>query len=355
MISEEVTLGNYLRWRLRGKKILNYRRHPFITVVKNLTIHFGPIRWSRDPISMRRDNILRNSRHRFASYIKAHGKPDIIYHHGIFDYTYITRYLTAQFALPYWFKEHSSFIEKNHFPCANDFEAPDDLINFVQGAGRRFAASTFYTGKMGEIFGVPFEVMHNALNDAHFMRQPASASKRPFVFVNIALMTPAKNQQLIIRAFARAFGSPDDDIRLIIAGDGNLHEALETLSHDLTVSDRVSILNFQNRNEIQNLLTKSHVFILSSKLETFGVVLIEAMASGLPVISSRIPGPMDIVNEENGIFFEMGNTDGLAEAMKTMYANYERYDRQAICDAVKVRYGPDSAIQTLLDHPLFDG
>jgi len=77
------------------------------------------------------------------------------------------------------------------------------------------------------------------------------------------------------------------------------------------------------------------------------------MGFGMPVISSRIPGPMELVNDKNGLFFEPGNVDELAEAMKTMVQQYHQFDQNAIKDQIVREYGPDSVVQILLDHPLF--
>ncbi len=353
MITQEITLGNYLKSVARGGNPLDYRRHPDIRFVENLTIHLAPLRWEGDPAYKRRKNILRKAGFKFRAYIKKFGKPDLIFHHGIFDYTYITRYLSEKFNIPYWFKEHSSYITAERFPCANDFENPESLKDFVQKAGRRFAASGFYAEKMSAVFSAPFEVLHNALTDHYFNHEPVLRNVDTFVFLNVAIMVPIKNQQLIVRAFAKAFVDGNLPCKLIIAGDGNLHETLEALCAQLGISGKVQILKFQNRAGIKNLFSQSHAFVLASDLETFGVVLIEAMGYGLPVISSRIPGPMELVDDRNGLFFTPGDVDDLAKAMKTMYEQYDQYDQVAIKKDITARFGPDSVVEILLNHSLF--
>jgi len=353
LISQEITAGNYLKALFRGPDALNYRRNPDIRFVENLTIHVLPLRWQKNPVAKRLQNILRVTERKFKDYIEKRGKPDLIFHHGIFDYTYITRHLAAKFDIPYWYKEHSSYINAEHFPCSNDFETPEKLKEFVRHSGRRFAASAFYAEKMGAVFSAPFEVLHNVLTDQHFSHELENRDTHSFLFLNVAIMLPAKNQQLIVRAFAKAFGASCPECKLAIAGDGNLHSTLQALCQELGISEKVQILKFQNRSEIKTLLSKSHAFVLASDLETFGVVLIEAMGFGMPVISSRIPGPMELVNDKNGLFFEPGNVDELAEAMKTMVQQYHQFDQNAIKDQIVREYGPDSVVQILLDHPLF--
>ncbi len=354
LLSEEVTLGNYLRLTLSGKKVLTYRRHPDIAMVDNLTIHTWPLRWSNDPRKRRLSNILQKAKKQMAQYISREGKPDLLFHHGIFDYTYITRELSQYFDIPYWYKEHSSYINEGHYPCTNDFETADNLTKFVKGASRRFAPSSAYCEKLSKIFDAPFEVLHNYLNDDHFNGGLIHQKEKPFTFLNVAVMTPAKNQQLILNAFALLLEHKEVDARLIIAGDGALRQKLLELCEQLGITSKVEILTYQNRASIRQLLDDSQCFVLASQLETFGLVLVEAMARGLPVISSRIPGPMDVVNENNGIFFQPDDAADLARTMKEMLVRHKDYDRQNISAEARANYGPDTLKRILLDHPYLD-
>lgn len=353
LLSEEVTLGNYLRLKLSGKNVFNYRRHPDIAMVDNLTIHTWPLRWSRDARKRRLSNILQKAKKQMAQYIAREGKPDLLFHHGIFDYTYITRELSQHFDIPYWYKEHSSYINEGHYPCTNDFESAENLRQFVQGAGRRFAPSGAYCDKLSKVFDAPFEVLHNYLNDDYFNGGIIHQKEKPFTFLNVAVMTPAKNQQLILTAFAQLLELKNVDARLIIAGDGALRQKLLNLCAQLGISEKVDILTYQNRASIRRLLDESQCFVLASQLETFGLVLVEAMARGLPVISSRIPGPMEVVNERNGIFFQPDDAYDLTRAMEEMLVRHTQYDRECISAEAKANYGPDTLNRILLNHPLF--
>ena len=89
-------------------------------------------------------------------------------------------------------------------------------------------------------------------------------------------------------------------------------------------------------------LDQSNVFVLASKAETFGVVVIEAMARAIPVISSDIAGTREIINESNGILFREGDQSALTESMKNMVRNYDIYQPAKIRDEIKTRFGPDA-------------
>jgi len=109
-------------------------------------------------------------------------------------------------------------------------------------------------------------------------------------------------------------------------------------------------LGFQNRDEILQLLDQSHCFVLSSHSETFGVVVIEAMARGIPAISSDIDGTNEILTPENGILFEPDNLSGLAKAMVDLVENYNSLKPETIVKSVQQRFGPDAVKKALFEN-----
>ncbi len=341
MLNGETTFGNYVKAGFDKSKLLNFRRRDDITFIENLAVHKRPLRYSRDPISERKGNILSASVKNFKAYISAHGKPDVIFHHGIFDYTYISQDLSEKFGIPIWYMENSPNIEEGVFPCANPFDTDEDRKKFVKNVERRFAVTSAYVEKMERIFQAPFELVPNVITDDFFVSDPEPRTTKPFTFCNVAIMDSRKRQDLIIEAFAEAFGG-DDNYRLVIAGDGKLKQSLIDLAEKLGVSAQVDVPGYLNRDEVKDLLDRSNVFVLASRAETFGVVVIEAMARGIPAISSDIDGTREIINSTNGILFEEGSKKGLTEALRQLVSNYDIYDPKKIVEDVKSRFGPDA-------------
>jgi glycosyltransferase involved in cell wall biosynthesis len=341
LLNGETTFGNYVKAGFDKAKLLNFRKRDDITFVDNLAFHKRPLRFAKDPIAERKENILNASVKNLKTYISAHGKPDVIFHHGIFDYTYISAHLSEVFGIPIWYMENSPNIEEDFFPCANPFTSDEERKNFVQNVDRRFAVTNAYVVKMERIFKAPFELVPNVITDDFFVSDPKPRSKKPFVFCNVAIMDSRKRQDLIIEAFAEAFGG-DDNYRLVIAGDGKLKQSLIDLVQKLDVSAQVDIPGYLNRDEVKDLLDRSNAFVLASRAETFGVVVIEAMARGIPTISSNIDGTKEIINSTNGIVFEEGSKQGLTAAFRQLVLNYDIYDPKKIVEDVKSRFGPDA-------------
>lgn len=347
LLSGEATLGNFAARGFRKSAFLKFRRRENITYIDNLTIHFIPLRLFSNPIKRRKQNIINHAEKVLTKYVSKHGKPDFIFHHGVFDYCYLTNHIKQVFDLPVWLLENSPNLKKEHFPCANVFDTIASQKEFVHQVERRFAVTQAYVNKMSQLFGVPFELCPNVITDDFFIDPKRIAkSDEFFQFINIAILTERKNQKLIIEAFAKRFKNKKN-FRLVIAGDGPLLQMLRDRATELGVADQCRILGFQNREKIIELLDESHCFVLSSHSETFGVVIIEAMARGLPAVSSRIDGPLEIINNKNGYFFEPDNVDDLGDKMENIVHNYSQFNPKEIIEDIKHRFGPDAVKNAL--------
>lgn len=107
------------------------------------------------------------------------------------------------------------------------------------------------------------------------------------------------------------------DTKLLIIGSGPYESQLKRLAKSLRIDNRVYFIPMVDKYKLRDYLSKCTVFVLPSLFETFGIVCIEAMASGKPVIASDIPGPNDIItNEYDGFLFERGNVDKLIQYLE---------------------------------------
>jgi glycosyltransferase involved in cell wall biosynthesis len=121
-----------------------------------------------------------------------------------------------------------------------------------------------------------------------------------------------KGFDLLIEAFADL---DDTKARLVILGEGPEREALETLARSRGVAGRVLMPGFESHPE--KWLAQATLFVLPSRWEGFGHVLVEALAAGVPVVSAWAPhGPADILNDgEAGLMVPTGNVAALGAAI----------------------------------------
>jgi len=348
LLTTESSFGPFVKSRLKDKRLLDYRRDDRLDFIENAILYKTPLRLSKNPLAKRKKIIINQTLSRVADYISKYGKLDFIFHHGVFNYTHITKAVSEKFGIPIWYMENSPKISAEEIPTANPFVSERNLIEFARNADRRFAVTLAYVDKMEAVFGVPFELCPNIITDDFFIDPGERESPKDyFQFVNVAILDERKNQQLLIRSFAKNYRG-NSNYRLVIAGDGRLYDELNSLTAELQVQDQVRITGFLDRAELVELLDKSHCFVLSSKSETFGVVVIEAMARGIPAITSNIDGTKEIIEKSNGILFEEGSEEDLSRALNEMVKNYDQYQPVQIVNGVKQKYGPEASCKALL-------
>lgn len=104
-----------------------------------------------------------------------------------------------------------------------------------------------------------------------------------------------------------------------IAGDGSQMDSLNSLAKELGIEDRVTFLGWQSREELIELYKRSNCFLFPSRHEGMPNVVLEAMASGLPVVASRIAGNEElVVDGETGILFPSEDINSLRDALQKL-------------------------------------
>ncbi len=144
--------------------------------------------------------------------------------------------------------------------------------------------------------------------------------------LTVGSLKSQKNQALLINAFARI--AEPLNARLIILGEGGLRQKLEAQVRHLGLQDRVSLPGFQT--DPYPWFKSADLFVLSSDYEGFGNVLVEALESGLPIVSTRcLSGPDEILaNGRYGRLVPVGDEAALAAAMQASLT--EEHDRAAL-------------------------
>lgn len=167
-----------------------------------------------------------------------------------------------------------------------------------------------------------------------------------YKMVSIGGLIPRKGMDILIKQFAK-FKEIFADSRLEIFGDGPERKNLELLIKSLNIEDRVKLNGLCARQTIAATLKRSDAFVLASRNETFGVVYIEALSCGVPVIATRCGGPEAFVHHGNGILVPVDDEEALLEAMKTMYSNRDLYNRKQIAAETAMKFSPDAVASQL--------
>jgi len=169
-------------------------------------------------------------------------------------------------------------------------------------------------------------------------------------FANVAYLNSGKRQDILIEAFYLAFGQDTEHV-LYIVGEGPERASLERRIAEYDMQSSIQLLGMQKKSEIAKLLSRSDCFVLTSDHETFGVAIIEALACGLPIISTDCGGPSEIVNAENGIVVMKGNAQAIMEALLEMQKKIHvgQYQKKRIRAGCREHYSKRSVASKLIN------
>ena len=151
----------------------------------------------------------------------------------------------------------------------------------------------------------------------------------------------------MIKAFYKAFPN-ETDVFLNIVGEGEERNNLQDIINQYNIGDRVKLLGQKTRSELSLLMKDANAFALASRIETFGVVYIEAMLSGLPVVATICGGPENFVDETNGILIQVDDVESLANALTAMRLNIDKYDGVKISQECNERFSPQSIAKEIV-------
>jgi glycosyltransferase involved in cell wall biosynthesis len=170
----------------------------------------------------------------------------------------------------------------------------------------------------------PIEVVHYGYNPGFLKNTLVSPImidgtelklSKKLVFGTIARLVEQKDHPTLLKAFAM-YCNNFSDTYLIIVGDGSLKDELIQLAAELGINEKVCWLG--HRTDIPEVLNNMDVFILASKTEGFGLVLLEAMSRGLPIIGSKSTAIPEVLGDDGGMLFETGNAQQLFEHMEQL-------------------------------------
>ncbi|MBF0216323.1 MAG: glycosyltransferase family 4 protein [Candidatus Omnitrophica bacterium] len=148
--------------------------------------------------------------------------------------------------------------------------------------------------------------------------------------ISVGTMKKVKRFDVLLKAF-RSASEVSNNIRLTLVGDGPERGYLENLSEELGIKDLVLFTGWLSGDAKYEHLLTSDIFVLPSLHESFGIVLLEAMASGLPIISTDRGGQRDIIKDrENGLLVPPDDQDKLASAISELCADNALRERIAI-------------------------
>ncbi len=177
-------------------------------------------------------------------------------------------------------------------------------------------------------------VTHNPVDTELF--QPGSGRQHNILF--ISRLDVFKGGLRTVRAFHQ-ITTAHPQWRLTIGGDGEERGAIEAYIQQHNLADKVTMLGTLTKPEIATQFQQADFLVFPSIHESFGLVPVEAMAAGLPVIATNRTAPPEYINEHNGILIDPMDVDAIANAMQQMIGALSNYNSKIIREEVVNRFG----------------
>lgn len=192
---------------------------------------------------------------------------------------------------------------------------------------------------------VDVSAREQALMSGRQAREALGLPAQGWIVGNAGRLHPDKDQATLLRGFAQALPRLPEDARLVIMGEGRLEASLKQLAAELGVAERVTFTG--QIPGASRYFRAFDVFALSSDHEPFGMVLLEAMVAGVPVVATACGGAREVI-EGAGLLFPLGHAAALADCLAEV-ASYGDECRAALVTAmaerVKARFSDESVTE----------
>lgn len=250
---------------------------------------------------------------------------DIIHAHCCVWAGYAAMKLSEKIKIPYVVTEHATLFQLHKNEISNENNAV--ITEVFQKAAKVICVSRAFA-KLLEDYTSNIEVIGNVVDCEQF--QIKETDKDAVRFLTVCYMEEEaqlykKGMDILIKAWAKV-SAKYPQAKLIIGGGGKSLEKVVEWTREYQVTENVEFLGALTRQRVVEQMQMCDCFVLPSRYETFGVVYIEAMACGKPVIAVANGGPDDFVHEFNGILIQPEQEEELVQALDEMITAIEKKD-----------------------------
>lgn len=283
----------------------------------------------------------------FKKYIKEHGLPDIIHCQSIFNAGFLGEYIYNIYKIDYIINEvNSGFLFKNQ----GLQKYYKDAVRITNKSKECYTVSNKYAKYLNEELPnkLKWKVHHNIVSNKFLNAKLVPRKNKKFVFLSIARLHKVKNLGLIIKSF-KIFNNEVENSELRFIGVGSEYDHLKKLSINLNIESQVKFLGRIDRKNLINEINDSNALVHSCPYETFGVVFVEALALGRPIVAVRSPGSSDILTKEVGILSE-NNEISMSNSMIEIFKRYNEFDPFYIRKYCKKNFSEDFLSKKMLDN-----
>ena len=273
----------------------------------------------------------------FRKLLKEGWKPDVIHAH-VFTAGVPAAILGRLYRIPFVVTEHYTGFPRHILTLSQRIKA-----RFVMNRAQIVLPVSNALKEAIETYGIKnkFQIVPNVVNTEIFRPLSSRDSRgrnEGKKLLLVAILSPQKGIPCLLEALSQ-IRHKRRDFSLDVVGDGPNRGEYEKLTKHLGLGDVVKFHGFKPKEEAAEFMRNCDFFVQPSLWETFGVVYIEAMACGKPVIASEVTGPQEIIDKSVGILVPPKDVNALKEAIEYMLDNCQNYSPEKISQYAKERFG----------------
>jgi L-malate glycosyltransferase len=283
----------------------------------------------------------------FKRYIKERGVPDILHGHVADEIGEATAFLSKKYNVPYVITEHSSAT----FVFSVDETHHHFLRSIYDNASRVISVSPILSKAILKISPrANIRVVPNMVGEQIFENIKATKETTNVSVVVVGSLVLGKSVSMILTAIKKLDVHLQSRLVVNIVGDGTERANLEAQARGLNRL-QVNFLGGKSHIDTIAIMRDCDFLVHASQAETFGIVLIEAMALGMPVVATRSGGPDAIVTPDVGLLVDVGDVVGLRDAIASVIHDIENWRAKsaAISDHARNLYHEDVVIPSIIE------
>jgi glycosyltransferase involved in cell wall biosynthesis len=317
--------------RLRRRGVWSRFTHPD---APNVIVSSTPVlHWTPRIRSGRFEAILAANRENFRRSRDCVGDFDLIHAHAAFPAALVAMELASELGLPFVVTEHTGEALRHRIERTQIGRRA--LGDALHRADAVIAVSETLARRLRQEGVLATDVIPNVVDENVFTPATPARSDPPRVLA-LARLVDGKGIAQLVEA-AALLRRNDFRLELRIGGDGPRRREWERYAQRMGLGEAISFLGSLSRNAVVEEMHACSCFVLPSESESFGVVCVEALACGRPVVATRSGGPEEIVTERDGVLVPARDVDSLAEGIRTVLTH--PYDIEAIRAGAVQRFG----------------
>lgn len=276
----------------------------------------------------------------FKYYLKYNPIPDVIHAEVTNPAGYAACKLGKKYNIPVVVTEHASYFER--FFKGEDYKYGRYVLD-----NSYFTTVSNYMKKEILKINDQCDVLANLVDTENFKKKREKVSGLRLVTV-VALRKLKRLDDIMEALKIIIEENKIEDAKLTIVGDGFDEEYFKKRCLELGMDNYVDFVGRKTKEEIANILLKNNIYVMASEIETFGIPIIEAFASGIPVVTTKCLGPEEYVDDKCGKLISVGNPKEMAAAILEVYQNLDKYDikyLRSVADRYSAKSITDKAIK----------